>query len=142
MTQNVPDMANLIIWSKIVRCRIWLVIFSCPSSSIPTLVTHSLTDWLCWIQLQNFDQTIPNQKLWNLASEFWPNFQKFYHIFSEFWPIFRVLTKFQNFDKISQFWPNITILTKFHNFGQGSQFPWFFLHFLFYQISLFRPNFN
>ena len=38
----------------------FLHFFSCPSSSIPTLVTHWLTDWLFWIQLQTFDQTIPD----------------------------------------------------------------------------------
>ena len=27
---------------------------------LPCWLTHSLTDWLFWIQLQTFDQTIPN----------------------------------------------------------------------------------
>ena len=35
------------------------LIFSCPSSSIPTSLIHLL----CWIQLPNLDQTIPTLKL-------------------------------------------------------------------------------
>ena len=74
-------------WNK--NCLLKLSIFSCPSSSIPTLVTHSLTHWLFWIQLQNFDQTIPNPT-------------KTYNIL-ECWPQLRILTQFQNFDWISEF---------------------------------------
>ena len=46
-------------WNK--NCLLKLSIFSCPSSSIPTLVTHSLTHWLTVL---------------NSASEFWPNHTK------------------------------------------------------------------
>ena len=55
----------------------FLLIFSCPSISRPTLVTHSLTHWLCWIQSLPAFQTKPKPcKIDGGHAKTWPDQQK------------------------------------------------------------------
>ena len=110
-----PEMvfnATIAIGAMVAAQPLTTVVFSCPSSSMPTLliyyIGHSLTQWLCW----NLEPWNPNQTIQPI-----PNLE-----FSEFWPNFRSLTKFQNFDQISQFQLNFRISTKFQKFDQISEF--------------------
>ena len=125
--------------------KIKYCIFSCPSSSIPTLVTHSVT---VLIQLQNLDQTIGLKfsfRIWTKPYQVLTIFHNLNQI-SKFWPKSTILTKFHNFDEKSQFWPIFTILTNFHNFDQFSQywpnFTIFNKYHFFDQISHYWPNFT
>ena len=119
-----------------------VLIFSCPSSSIPTLASY-LHKRSHTSRKKNYffgkvfncpwPPTLPSHSFEN-ATNFHENLPK-----SNFWLSFRnftILTKFHNFDQLSQFWPNFTILTKFHNVDQILQFwPHYTIFTKFYNVD-------
>ena len=94
-------------------------IFSCPSSSMPTLLTDSLTHWLTDCSDLKALQTIQNPRYQYKTNRFRQNVLYFSGIPGS-WPDFRTVDKFQKSDQISEFQPNFTILSKFHIVGQIS----------------------
>ena len=106
------------LWWSIEHIECWIYFqlhikpfFSCPSSSMPTLlIYYTLT-----LTVLKFRALKPKSNHTNHTK---PWCFTILTIFSEVWPNFRILTKYQNFNKISEFPPNFRISTKLHNFDQ------------------------
>ena len=126
----------------------WALVFSCPSSSIPTLVTDNLqlrqttsNNYEDNLQFSRQPPVIPIYppdfvQLWNHTTsrfcsavetlQYWNHFHYFDRIshllfkFHTFIQIFTFLFKFHTFVQISQFCPNFTLLSQFHNVYQIS----------------------
>ena len=140
MLSNIEPSSNL--WFLL------CVFFSCPSSSIPTLVTGNLqlrqttsNNYEDNLQFSRQPPVIPIYppdfvQLWNDITsgfcsavetlQYWNQFHYFDRIshllfkFHTFIQIFTFLFKFHTFVQISQFCPNFTLLSQFHNVYQIS----------------------
>ena len=107
------------------------LLFSCPSSSMPTLLSDSF--------IHSFIHSVDIRPI--SASEFRPNHTKLYLLPSTYptyfpdphevsshltypltWPTHPSVLPTHKSDQISQFWQNFTISTKFYNFDKISQF--------------------
>ena len=91
----------------------WDHIFSCPSSSIPTLLIH-------WLTILNSYQTIPTLVVFALPSTM-PHTLMSIQCRTQCSGII-ISIRFHNFDRISQFWVDFTVLTKFLKIDKSSQF--------------------
>ena len=90
-----------------------VLLFSCPSSSMPTLVIYPYWIVTDWLTVMKFRALKPKSNHTNHTKPW---------CFTILTIFFRILTIFSDFDQVSEFWPNFWISTKFQNFKQISEF--------------------